>query len=320
MSNIRNGSRYPTRSIASRVIYLLLLEVKGILQESNNARKVGLKSFYHFLHSLGPKNDRIAVVAIVKNESSYLKEWIEYHKLIGVNHFYIYDNDSTDDIVQVLTPYIESHIVTYTPFPGKNRQQDAYLDCVRRVKGKFEWLLTIDIDEFLQPQGALSLHDWLKSVPQKVAQIEIGWTIFGSNGFETRPTGLVIENFVHHAPYNFLADSKSIVRPERVLDARFPHYYEVAGKTVDENLRRFPYYPIWNIKGARPISRKKFRINHYYSKSKSEFDQKRSRGDAYKVDRNPRDFHDFQEHDRNEVKDLTMLKYARKIHDIFRSN
>jgi hypothetical protein len=39
----------------------------------------------------------LAMCAIAKNEGRYLQEWIEYHKLLGVEMFYIYDNESTDN-------------------------------------------------------------------------------------------------------------------------------------------------------------------------------------------------------------------------------
>ena len=47
--------------------------------------------------------DRIAVCAIFKDEAPYLLEWLAFHKLVGVDLFFLYDNDSSDggsDIVQ----------------------------------------------------------------------------------------------------------------------------------------------------------------------------------------------------------------------------
>ena len=32
----------------------------------------------------------LAVVSIMKNEARYVKEWLDYHLLAGVNHFFIY--------------------------------------------------------------------------------------------------------------------------------------------------------------------------------------------------------------------------------------
>ncbi|MBQ6975183.1 MAG: glycosyltransferase family 2 protein [Selenomonadaceae bacterium] len=40
----------------------------------------------------------LVVVTIVRDEAPYIKEWIDYHLLAGVNHFLIYDNESSDNL------------------------------------------------------------------------------------------------------------------------------------------------------------------------------------------------------------------------------
>ena len=37
------------------------------------------------------KKHQLSICAIFKNEAKFLKEWIEYHRLVGVDHFYLYD-------------------------------------------------------------------------------------------------------------------------------------------------------------------------------------------------------------------------------------
>lgn len=66
---------------------------------------------------MGKKID-LAIVTIMKNEAPYVKEWLDYHILVGVKKFYIYDNDSDDNLHDILRPYIEQGIVEYTFFPG----------------------------------------------------------------------------------------------------------------------------------------------------------------------------------------------------------
>lgn len=48
----------------------------------------------------------LSVACIAKNEGPYIREWIEYHKIVGVERFYFYDNDSSDNTREVLEPYI----------------------------------------------------------------------------------------------------------------------------------------------------------------------------------------------------------------------
>ena len=64
------------------------------------------------------KNDRttkfaneIAIGAIMKDEGPYLKEWLDFHILVGIKKFFLYDNESTDNTTEILKPYIERGIV-----------------------------------------------------------------------------------------------------------------------------------------------------------------------------------------------------------------
>lgn len=54
----------------------------------------------------------------MKNEKPYLKEWLEYHLLQGVEHFYLCDNGSTDGTDAYLEPYVAKGVITYIPLPG----------------------------------------------------------------------------------------------------------------------------------------------------------------------------------------------------------
>ena len=42
----------------------------------------------------------LAIAAIFRDEAPYLKEWIEFHRAVGVERFYLFDNLSTDHCVR----------------------------------------------------------------------------------------------------------------------------------------------------------------------------------------------------------------------------
>ena len=98
-----------------------------------------------FLHDL-------AIVAIMKNEGHYLKEWLDYHLTAGVDHFYLYDNESTDNQAEVAKPYVEAGLVGYFPFPGKNMQMFAWNKAVKEFKFQCRYMAFIDADEFIFPK------------------------------------------------------------------------------------------------------------------------------------------------------------------------
>ena len=61
----------------------------------------------------------LSIATIFRNEAPYLKEWIEYHLMMGVDHFYLYNNMSEDNYLEVLNPYIEHDIVTLVDWPNQ---------------------------------------------------------------------------------------------------------------------------------------------------------------------------------------------------------
>lgn len=44
----------------------------------------------------------LSICAVIKNEGPYLEEWIEFHRIQGVEHFYLYDNGSADQTKDIL--------------------------------------------------------------------------------------------------------------------------------------------------------------------------------------------------------------------------
>ena len=67
-----------------------------------------------FQNLFSPLNDaercgRVVISTMLQNEADALVEWIEYHALLGVEHFYIYDNNSRDDLRRRLQRYRLAH-------------------------------------------------------------------------------------------------------------------------------------------------------------------------------------------------------------------
>ena len=123
--------------------------------------------------------NEIALVICVKNESPYIGEWLEYHHQIGVDKFYVYDNDSEDrsELLRVLDPWIESKIVEYVEFPGAIAQVASYMDAVEKHRFDCRYMGFFDADEFLVPKNNRSLIDVIDEIfklpppPRKKSQV-----------------------------------------------------------------------------------------------------------------------------------------------------
>jgi hypothetical protein len=82
----------------------------------------------------------LSLCLIAKDENAYLKEWLDYHILIGVEHFWIYDNDSTIPLAKTIKEYIARGLVTVNTIHGKAVQLYAYDHCIRQYGPLSKWI------------------------------------------------------------------------------------------------------------------------------------------------------------------------------------
>ena len=92
----------------------------------------------------------LSVMAIFKNETMNLKLWLDHYLWQGVQHFYLIDNNSTDNPLSILKEYIDKGIVTYYFRPEKYKQSEHYRYVFDKacLKEKTKWLCICDLDEF----------------------------------------------------------------------------------------------------------------------------------------------------------------------------
>lgn len=244
----------------------------------------------------------LAMCAIAKNEGRYLQEWIEYHKMLGVEKFYLYDNESEDNTQEVLRPYIEKGLVEYTFFPGKKMQLKAYKDCTRKHKRDAQYISFLDIDEFIVPKKHKTIPDYLHSLG-KFSGVQINWVCYGSGGARTRTPGFVIERFRDHSLPDDLLNRhiKVIVNPRRILGFFSAHRPVILGIYIDSNRNRVTK-SFWK---RVPIT-DQIQVNHYAIKSYEEFLEKRSRGRA-RFNRT-RGLGYFEKFDKNDIKNATIME------------
>lgn len=257
------------------------------------------------------KEFTLTAVAIVKNEAPYLPEWIEYHRLMGVERFYIYDNDSTDETNIALVPYVEDGTVVYKRFPGKMRQYDAYNHALNHYGRRSAYMLFLDLDEFLYSKDGAPLRHLtpLFETDRHIGGVAINWALFGSSHHRTKPNGLVIENYTARGDESFEKNRhvKTFCRPEKVVGFINPHaaVYGIGSHAVTV-VGEKTYGPMTDRVLFEPV-----RINHYFTKSLEEFILKRNRGKADNL--TPRDADEFELHDVNEIHDEGMADAAAQI-------
>ena len=247
----------------------------------------------------------LAICAIFKNEAPYLREWIEFHRIVGIEHFHLYQNQSEDDWQPVLQPYVDTGVVEVIDWPMKPPcQQQAYQDFIERHRELAGWVAFIDCDEFLFSPCYETVNEAMTKVPPQWGAIGVNWMCFGASGQERQEHGLVIERFTLRPADDFGPNLhiKSIVRIDRTQSAGGnPHQFRVQGGTFSEMGCQLP----------GPLSSRSshvmLRINHYHTKSRQEYLQRIARGKACgSPPRNPSEFDGYQA---AEVDDQTIWRF-----------
>lgn len=249
---------------------------------------------------------RLAVVAMVKNEGRHLEEWLAYHILLGCEHFYLFDNGSTDDSQEVLKKFITYGYVTRIDWPLFPGQDDAYNYAVGSFGHLAEWLAFIDADEFIVLKRHRSLPELLATVDGD--QLLVFWKMFGHSGHRKRPTGLMVKNFVRCEP-ELSSVAKAIVRSDRIRSAHCHNCITTTGRTVND--RGAPLRENW-IHPDADLSDDSIRINHYFTRSYEEYEEKIRRGEADGRTLKPlRPYEDFDYED----EDTTLADRAADVED-----
>ncbi len=103
---------------------------------------------------------------VLRNEKVRLPFFLKYYRALGIKHFFIVDNGSTDGSTQYLAAQSDVSLWETSKSYKSARFGMDWLNWLLRKYGHGHWTLTVDIDEFLiypfcdtRPVGALT--DWL---------------------------------------------------------------------------------------------------------------------------------------------------------------
>ena len=249
----------------------------------------------------------LPVGAVFKNETHCLKEWLDHYLFHGVEHFYLINDQSTDNYMEILTPYLEKGLVTlyqsaHASYLG--RQRHLYNDFILPHFNRKEthWLLMCDLDEFLWSPKAIDLKVVLSEMDH-MWQIQVLHTLFGSNGHDAEvPANTLVASYTRRSATTptetpgllkyFVNSSYCTVESLNIHYATAPDH----DKTKHFMILNNPY----------------FVLNHYCCQSKEFWRSvKCTRGDAdnYRV----RTMADFDEYDQNVVEDLRLFEQNKGI-------
>lgn len=293
-----------------------------------------LNIFYNFLVKpyicvCGSHDNRkmkyfISACLIFKDEAPFLKEWLDYHLTIGIDHFYLYDNNSTDDYRSIVQPYIEKGLVTLIHWPHQQAQAQCYKNCLETYKNESNWITYIDADEFIVPRHETDIKTWIKRY-DKYPAIVIQWLMFGADG-------KVEHDYSKNVIEQYYACWEEMWRLGKcIVNTRFK---QTNWNTQYFHHHAFMSYPFfgfhfsipavnqwkficvgskqWGGRGNK-MKNRSIQINHYFTKSMGIYQEKMEKTDVF-FNYNPKSMNRFFERDMKCLtKDYTITRFLLKM-------
>lgn len=258
-------------------IIIIMLIILYIITTSNKNRRELFKT--------SDKN-KLSIMAIFKNEELYLEEWLQYHIKEGINHFYLYSNDKNMEKYNFLDKYQDK--ITIIPWINvkikkhSTVQRDAYTHCIKNYINECDFLLMLDIDEFLvsllKNKKVIDIVN--KFDKNKVKAVNLQRYNFGANGHIKKPYGRVMHNYKKHekicSSYKAIANSKYINTTRRYYGVHDHPYKKMDGIIFNSYFKyeeddKNDIYIGPNKCNKNSVNEIPLVINHYYTKSQEEY-------------------------------------------------
>jgi Glycosyl transferase family 2 len=218
-----------------------------------------------------PTRYRLGAMIRVKDEARFLPEWLAHHLELGVEHVWVYDNNSTDGTAAAVAPFVDEGTVTVVPWPTVPASPASHEDFLARFGPACAWAAFLDADEFLVEETPGALATTLAA--SRAPAVSINWRYYGSAGHETIPSGLITDRF-DRADRDIRDHVKSIARPAAVYRYRNSHnfYYRRGRLARTPDGRRV--YGTFVTAPANPV----LVVNHYVYRSREDYERKAALG------------------------------------------
>jgi len=271
-------------------------------------------------------DQRIALVATMRNEGPFLLEWLAYHRAIGFTEVIVCTNDCVDASPELLDRLEARGVLRHlrcAPAPDGKAQLFAYQQVQATLEGRWpDVLMVLDADEFLNVHvGSGRVTDLLDAVPEATAFL-VNWRIFGASGHEKWAPASVLERFTHaaeidhgvnwsfktlfrqpeayhcpllaHGPGFARAECLALLRPVDGAGAALPERYARSETFLQSE--------------AGTVSWALAQVNHYNTRSWQDYLAKHERGGGLGPERWARD-ENWAIFNRNEQEDLTIQRH-----------
>ncbi len=266
----------------------------------------------------------LSICAIIRNEAPYIGEWIAFHRLVGVQRFYLFDDLSTDSTPLEIFRHDRGDIVLGAyqrrpewecpePVPFRATHQIVTFNrFIAEHRDETQWCAFIDPDEYLYHADHNDIREPLFEDVESwgAAALFVQWLVFGSSGHKRRPPGPTIAAYTQRGqlgePEPTGRHGKLIARMDAIEyfgpfgshNAKFRH-----GEPMNENGTA-----VTGPTNPDP-STNRWRLNHYYHRSAEEARERISAIDNNAVSGFHKSTSRMRRHDLNAVQDRDILRF-----------
>lgn len=181
------------------------VKVKGVLRDDAECPEMAHDAFISTIFK------RVSLMTIAKNENNYIREWLTYHHKIGIDSFFIIDNNDENDnsLVNTIADLIAPYNITVFDCRGNDaltkigKQKGAYnyvLQTILRARMQVDWLGVIDVDEFVHVKTNNIKEFLYQDIFKDTDVIHLNWRLYDDNDkihYENLP---VRTRFTRQAP------------------------------------------------------------------------------------------------------------------------
>jgi hypothetical protein len=214
------------------------------------------------------------------NEGSFIKDHIDIHRALGVEHFVIYDRSYIPPYPRdIFSGVSDVEVLTY-PTDKYHLISHCYRDGMIYLQGKTKWCAVNDVDEVFCPTKVDDLRVMLQEY-ERYSAVSFNWKMFGSSWHEKEPNQCPYLSFTKRANNNFNPNQhvKSIVQVSDVSIGkrwRSSHHPPLEAPRFQVN-EKFRYI---NGPFNEDVSYDVCAVYHYFTRSREAWAQKTDRINA----------------------------------------
>ena len=201
----------------------------------------------------------------INDTKERIREWIEFHLMVGFDHIYIYDNThanvkdqdlidtlsifSKDEVTRIEWPYIvcNNNLPAHENTGERSSQYAAEASCRERYGKYTEWMASFDPDEYFIPQGEFSS---MKDVVKKAG--ENGYNILSFRSTRAYPDFKFTYDFGNDGECGKIDDPKCRAKKE---NATFLETYNCEFDPLPK--------PEWSDRAKKQIYRPNYVLSHF---------------------------------------------------------